>query len=82
MGKQWKQLQTLFSWTPKSLQMVNAAMKLKDACFLEGKLWQNNMLDSILKSRDITLLTKVHIVKVMIFPVVMYRCEKWIMKKG
>ena len=32
---------TLFSWAPKSLQMVTAAMKLKDACFLEGKLWQN-----------------------------------------
>ena len=39
MGKQWKQWQTLFSWTPKSLQMVTAAMKLKDACSLEEKLW-------------------------------------------
>ena len=38
MGKQWKQCQTLFSWAPKSLQMVIAAMKLKDACFLEEKL--------------------------------------------
>ena len=38
-GKQWKQWETLFSWAPKSLQMVTAAMKLKDACFLEGKLW-------------------------------------------
>ena len=38
-GKQWKQLKTLFSWTPKSLQMVIAAMKLKDACSLEEKLW-------------------------------------------
>ena len=38
MGKQWKQWQTLFFWTPKSLQMVSAAMKLKDAYFLEGKL--------------------------------------------
>ena len=37
-GKQWKQWQTLFSWAPKSLQMVIAAMKLKDAYFLEGKL--------------------------------------------
>ena len=35
MGKQWKQLQTLFSWAPKSLQMVTAAMKLKDTCSLE-----------------------------------------------
>ena len=39
-GKKWKQLQILFSWSPKSLQMVIAAMKLKDACFLERKLWQ------------------------------------------
>ena len=39
MGKQWKQWQTLFLWAPKSLQMVTAAMKLKDTCFLEEKLW-------------------------------------------
>ena len=39
MGKQWKQWETLFSWAPKSLQMVNVAMKLKDACSLEEKLW-------------------------------------------
>ena len=39
-GKQWKQLKTLFSWTLKSLQTVIAAMKLKDACSLEEKLWQ------------------------------------------
>ena len=38
MGKQWKQCQTLFFWAPKSLQMVTAAMKLKDAYSLEGKL--------------------------------------------
>ena len=40
MGKQWKQWQTLFSWAPKSLQVVTAAMKLKDACSLNEKLWQ------------------------------------------
>ena len=39
-GEQWKQWQTLFSWAPKSLQMVIAAVKLKDACSLEEKLWQ------------------------------------------
>ena len=38
MGRQWKQWLTLFSWAPKSLQMVTAAMKLKDACSLEEKL--------------------------------------------
>ena len=50
MVKQWKQWQTLFSWTPKSLQTVTAAMKLKDVCSLEAKVLIN--LDSILKSRD------------------------------
>ena len=50
----------LYFWgAPKSLQMVTEAMKLKDTCSLEEKLWQT--LDSILKSRDITLLTKVHL---------------------
>ena len=39
-GKQWKQWETLFSWAPKSLQMVTAAMKFKNACSLEEKLWQ------------------------------------------
>ena len=60
--------------------MVIAAMKLKDAYPLEGKLMTN--LDSILKSRDITLLTKVCLVKGMVFPVVMYGCESWTIKEG
>ena len=60
--------------------MVIAAMKLKDAYSLEGKAMTK--LDSILKSRDITLLTQVHIVKVMVFPVVMYGCESWTVKKA
>ena len=50
MGKQWKQWLTLFFWAPKSLQMVTAAVKLKDACSLEAKLAMTN-LDSILKQR-------------------------------
>ena len=57
---------------PKSLQMVTAAMKLKDT-LLERKAMTN--LDSILKGRDITLPTKVRLVKAMVFPVVMYGCE-------
>ena len=57
---------------PKSLQMVTAATKLRH--LLLGKKAMIN-LDSVLKSRDIILLTKVHIVKAMVFPVVMYRCE-------
>ena len=55
-------------------------MKLKDAYSLEEKVITN--LDSILKSRDITLPTKVRLVKTMVFPVVMYGCEIWTVKKG
>ena len=68
-----------FGGAPKSLQMVIAAMKLKDAYSLE-KVMTN--LDSILKSRDITLPTKVHLFKAMVFPVVMYGCESWTVKKA
>jgi len=50
MGKQWEQGETLFWGAPKSLQMVTAVLKLKDACSLEEKLWRK---DRILKSRDI-----------------------------
>ena len=71
-SKQWTQWQTLFSWAPKSLQRVTAAMKLR--CLLLGRKAMTN-LDSILKSRDITLPTKVHLLKAMVFPVVMYGCE-------
>ena len=55
-------------------------MKLKDSCSLGKKAMIN--LDSILKSRDITLPTKVHLIKAMIFPVVMYGCESWTIKKA
>ena len=80
MGKQWKECQTLFWGAPKSLQMVIAAMKLKDPYSLEVKLWPN--LESILKSRDVTLPTKVHLVKSIVFPLVMYGCESWTLKKA
>ena len=71
-GQTWKQGQTLFSWAPKSLQMVTTTMKLKTLA-----PWKEsyNKSDSVLKSRDITLPTMVHTVKAMVFPVVMYRCE-------
>ena len=62
----------LFSWAPKSLQMVTAAMKERH--LLLGRKFMTK-LDSILKSRDITLPTKFRLVKVMVFPVVMYGCE-------
>ena len=79
MGKQWKQWQALFFCAPKSLQMATAAMKLK--LLLLGKKVMTN-LDSILKDRDITLSTKVRLVKAMVFPVVMYGCESWTGKKA
>ena len=79
MGKQWKQCQTLFFWAPKSLQMATAAMKLKDAYSLEESY---DLLDSILKSRDITLSTKVLLLQAMVFPVVRYGCVSWTIKKA
>ena len=79
MGKQWKQWLTLFFYAAKSLQMVTAAMKLKDTYSSEGVMTN---LNSIFKSRDIILQTKVHLVKTMVFPVVMYGCESWTIKKG
>ena len=74
-----EQGQILFSWAPKSLQMVTVAMKLR--CLLLGRKAMTN-LDNILKSRDITLPTKVHLVKAMAFPVVMYGFESWTIKKA
>ena len=69
MGKQWL---TLFFWAPESLQMVIAAMKLKDACSLK--------VTTNLENIDITLSTKKCLVKAMVFPVVMYGCESWTVK--
>ena len=83
MGNRWgnsrNKCQTLFWGAPKSLQMVIAAMNLKDAYSLEGK---TTNLGSIFKSRDITLPTKVRLAKAMVFPVVMYGCESWTVKKA
>ena len=64
----------------KITAMVTAAMKLKDAYSLEKKVMTN--LDSIFKSTDITLPTKVCLVKAMVFPVVFYGCESWTIKKA
>ena len=68
-----------FGGAPKSLQMVTAAMKLRH--LLLGRKVMTN-LDSILKSRDITLPTKVRLVKAMVLPVVTYGCESWTVKKA
>ena len=61
--------------------MVTAAMKLKDTHSFHGRKVMSN-LDSILKSKDITFPTKVHLVKAIVFPVVMYGCESWTVKKA
>ena len=74
MGKQWKQCQTLFFGAPKSLQMVTTAMKLR-RLFLGRKVMTN------LDNRGITLPTKVCLVKAMVFPVFMYGCASWTVKK-
>ena len=81
MGKQWKQWEILFLKAPKWLQMVTAAMKLKAACSLEKKKAMTNLVN-MLKSGNITLPTKVHLVKAMVFPVVIYGCESWTIKKA
>ena len=83
--KQWKQWQTLFFGALKSLQMVTAAdgdcsHEIKRHSLLGRKVITN--IDCILKSRDITLPTKVRLVKPMVFPVVMYGCESWTIKKA
>ena len=80
MGKQWKQCQTLFILGSKITADGDCSHKIKRRLLLGRKVMTN--LDSILKSRDITLLTKVHIVKAMVFPVVLYGCESWTIKKA
>ena len=78
--KQWKQCQALFWVAPKSLADGDCSHEIKRRLLLGRKAMTN--LDSILKSRDITLPTKVHIVKVMIFSVVMYGCGSWTTKEA
>ena len=78
MGRQWKQWQTLF-WVSKITPDSDCSHGIKRCLLLWRKAMTN--LDSILKSRDITFLTKVHLVKAMVFPVVMHGCESWTIKK-
>ena len=79
MGEQWQQWKTLFWGAPKSLQMVTAAMKLKDACSFEEKL--DKPRQHIKKQRHYFAI-KVCVVKAMVFSVVMCRCEIWTIKKA
>ena len=80
MGKQWKQCQTLFLGGSKITADGDCSHEIKRHLLLGRKAMAN--LDNILKSRDITLPKKVHIVKAMVFPVVMYGCESWTVKKA
>ena len=80
MGKQWKQCQTLFLGGSKITEDGDCSHEIKRRLLLGRKFMSN--LDSIFKSRDITLLTKVRLVKAMVFPVVMSGCESWTVKKA
>ena len=83
MEKQWKQCQTLFWGLILGSKITgdgDCSHEIKRHLLLERKVMTN--LDSILKSRDITLPTKVHLVKAMVFPAVMYGCESWTVKKA
>ena len=80
MGKQWKQCQTYFFLSSKISADGDCSHEMK-RCLLLGRKVMTN-LDSIFKSRDITLPTKVRLVKAMAFPVVMNGCESWTVKKA
>ena len=80
MGEQWKQCQTLFWGGSKITSDGDCSHEIKGRLLLGRKVMSN--LDSMLKSRDITLPTKVRLVKAMVFPVVMYGCESWTVKKA
>ena len=80
MGKQWKQWLTLFWGAPKLHADGDYSHEIKRPLLLGRKVMTN--LDSILKSRDITLPTNICLVKAMVFPVVMYGCENWTIKKA
>ena len=79
MGKQWKQWQTIF-WGSKIIADDDCSHEIKRRLLLGRKDMTN--LDSILKNRGITFLIKVHLVKAMFFPVIMYGCESWTIKKA
>ena len=73
MGKQWKQYQTLFLGAPKITADGDCSLEIKKGLLLGRKVITN--LDSVFKSRDISLPTKACLLKSMVFPVVMYGCE-------
>ena len=80
VGKEWKQCQTLFFWGSRVTADSDCSHEIKRRLLL-GRIFMTK-LESILKSRDITLPTKVCLVKAIVFPVVMYGCESWTVKKA
>ena len=80
IGKQWKQCQTLFFLGSKIIADDDCSHEIK-RCLLLGRKVMSN-LDSIFKSRDITLPTKIRLAKAMVFPVAMYGCESWTVNKA
>ena len=80
MERQWKQCQILFLGAPKITADGDCSHEIKRHLLLGRKVMTN--LGSILKSRDITLPTKVCLVKAMVFPMVMHECESWTVKKA
>ena len=79
MGKQWKQWEIIWGGT-KITADSDCIHEIKKRLLLGRKAMTN--LDSMLKSRDVTLSTKVHLAKAVVFPVVMYGCENWTVKKA
>ena len=80
MGKQWKQWEIFFSWAPKITADGDCSHEIKRHLLLGRKFM--TYLDCILKSKDITLPKKICLVKAVVFPIVMYGCESWIIKKA
>ena len=80
MGKKWKQYQTLFLGGSKITADGDCSHEIKRLVLFGRKVMTN--LESIFKSRAITLPTKVHLVRAMVLPVVMYGCENWTVKKA
>ena len=80
MGRQWKQCETLFFWAPKITADADFSHEIKRHLLLGRKFMTN--LDRILKSKNITLPRNIRLVKAVVFPVVMYGCESWTIKKA
>ena len=80
MREKWKQWEDFIFLGSKIIMDLDSSHRIKRHLLLGRKAMRN--LDSVLKSRDITLPTKVRLVKAMVFPVVMYGCESWMIKKA